>query len=71
MSLSLTLNNALSGLNVAQNALSLTAHNIVNANTAGYARKEATPETQIVADRGAGVRTVTRFPLEWPESGAV
>ena len=57
MSLSATLNNALSGLTVAQHALSLTAHNIVNANTEGYARKIAVPETQVVANRGAGVRT--------------
>lgn len=56
MTLAATLNNALSGLNTAQNALSLTAHNIVNANTEGYSRKLAAPETQVVANRGAGVR---------------
>lgn len=56
MSLTATLNNALSGLTMAQHALSLTAHNIVNANTEGYSRKQAAAETQVVANRGAGVR---------------
>ena len=57
MSLSATLSNALSGLNVAQQGLSLTAHNIVNANTEGFSRKIAPTETQVTANRGAGVRT--------------
>jgi flagellar hook-associated protein 1 len=39
MSLELAINNALTGLNVNQRALSVVAQNISNANTAGYSRK--------------------------------
>ena len=54
MSLSATLANALSGLNVAQQALSVTANNVANANTPGYSRKVLDQEAVVVADRGAG-----------------
>jgi flagellar hook-associated protein 1 FlgK len=57
MSLSATLANALSGLNVAQQALSVTANNVANANTPGYSRKIQNQETVVVGDRGAGVRS--------------
>ena len=57
MSLSATLANALSGLNVAQQALSVTANNVANANTPGYSRKILNQETVVVGDRGAGVRS--------------
>ena len=43
MSLSTTLSNALSGLQVAQQALAVTANNVANANTPGYSRKVAEP----------------------------
>jgi len=56
MSLSATLANALSGLNVAQQALSVTANNVANANTPGYSRKVLNQETVVVSDRGAGAR---------------
>jgi flagellar hook-associated protein 1 len=57
MSLSATLANALSGLNVAQQALSVTANNVANANTPGYSRKILNQETVVDSDRGAGVRS--------------
>ncbi len=58
MSLQATLANALSGLNVSQRALSVTAHNVANANTEGYARKIVEQESVFVGDRGAGARTL-------------
>ena len=56
MSLSATLANALSGLNVAQRALSVTANNVANANTPGYTRKVLDQEAVVLGDRGAGVQ---------------
>lgn len=55
MSLTATLNTALSGLTVTQRALSVTANNITNAGTEGYARKEIQPQTRVVAGHGRGV----------------
>ena len=57
MSLSATLANALSGLNVAQQALSVTANNVANANTPGYSRKVLNQEAVVLSDRGAGARS--------------
>ncbi|MDF2781883.1 MAG: flgK [Geminicoccaceae bacterium] len=57
MSLSATLANALSGLNVAQQALSVTANNVANANTPGYSRKVLNQEAVVLSERGAGVRS--------------
>ena len=57
MSLSATLANALSGLNVAQQALSVTANNVANANTPGYSRKVLNQEAVVLGNRGAGVRS--------------
>jgi flagellar hook-associated protein 1 FlgK len=57
MSLSATLASALSGLNVAQQALSVTANNVANANTPGYSRKVLSQEAVVLSDRGAGVRS--------------
>ena len=51
MSLTLSLVNALTGLQAAQNNLATIAGNIANANTPGYSR-EVVPETQI--DHGQG-----------------
>jgi hypothetical protein len=56
MSLAATLANALSGLNVAQRALSVTANNVANANTEGYARKVMSQEAVVIGSRGAGVQ---------------
>ncbi len=56
MSLSATLSTALSGLNVAQASINSVAHNIANANTEGYVRKTTSQETQVIANRGAGVQ---------------
>ena len=56
MSLSATLANALSGLQVAQQALSVTANNVANANTPGYSRKVLEQEAVVVGNRGAGAR---------------
>jgi flagellar hook-associated protein 1 len=58
MSLAATLANALSGLSVAQRALSVTANNVANANTPGYSRKVLEQEAVVLADRGAGVKAI-------------
>jgi flagellar hook-associated protein 1 FlgK len=67
MSLAATLANALSGLTVAQRALSVTANNVANANTPGYSRKVMAQESVVIADRGAGVRAadITRITDEF------
>ena len=59
MSLSAVLSNALSGLAVAQNALSVTSNNVANVNTEGYSRKLAQQEARghrRPRRRGAGDR---------------
>ncbi len=57
MSLSLALNNAISGLNVNQRALSTVSQNIANANTVGYSRKIIDQESQVlISGDGVGVR---------------
>ncbi|HEX2525845.1 MAG TPA: flagellar hook-associated protein FlgK [Geminicoccus sp.] len=58
MSLTSTLNNALSGLAAAQNALANTANNVANVNTPGYSRKVIQQETRVIAGEGAGVRSL-------------
>ena len=60
--LSSSLNIALSGLNVNQQALSVLSQNIANANTAGYTRKIVNQESISVDGTGTGVQmdTVTR-----------
>lgn len=55
MSLTAALNTALSGLTLAQRALGVIAHNITNAETDGYARKQLEPQTRVVAGHGRGV----------------
>ena len=55
MSLALALNNALSGLNVNQNALAVLSQNIANANTAGYSRKIVNQQARYIDGRGVGV----------------
>ena len=56
MSLSLALNNALTGLNVNQKALSVTSQNIANANTEGYSRQIVQQAAQYINTVGVGVR---------------
>ncbi len=56
MSLDLALNNAISGLNVSQEALSVLSNNIANANTAGYARRIANQVSVNFAGVGNGAR---------------
>src|SRR5690606_23132996 len=55
MSLSLTLSNALSGLQVNQSALQVTSNNIANVNTAGYSRKVVNTSPRVLGSQGAGV----------------
>lgn len=54
--LSASLTNALSGLNVNQQALALLSQNIANANTKGYSRKVVVQGTQTINGNGVGVR---------------
>ena len=58
MSLNAVLSNALSGLAVAQNALTVTSNNVANANTEGYSRQVAQQEALVIDGRGAGARAV-------------
>lgn len=56
MSLSLALNNALSGLNVTQRALGVLSNNVANANTVGYSRQVVDLSPRVVATTGSGVQ---------------
>ncbi len=65
MSLTLALQNALTGVSVSQVGLSVTSGNIANANTEGYTRKIANLGTRVVGNQqgqGAGVQinSITR-----------
>ncbi len=55
MSLSSSLNNALSGLNVASRAASVVSSNVANATTEGYAPREIEVSSRVVGQVGAGV----------------
>lgn len=55
MSLALTLNNALSGLNVNRQSLAVLSQNIANSNTAGYTRKIINQENIYLDGNGSGV----------------
>ena len=55
MSLTASLQSALTGLDAAQRALSVTANNVANANTEGYVRKVQPLQAVTVAGQGAGV----------------
>jgi len=67
MTLELALNNALSGLRVSQNALSVVSHNIANANTPGYSRQIVAQSQHVIEGVGAGatvddvIRTVDKY----------
>lgn len=51
-----SLTNALSGLKTSQQALGVISDNIANANTEGYTRKIARPESVVLDGRGSGVK---------------
>jgi flagellar hook-associated protein 1 len=55
MSLSIALMNALSGLQLNQRALDVTAQNVANVNTEGYSRKVVQQQAVVIDGRGAGV----------------
>jgi flagellar hook-associated protein 1 FlgK len=55
MSLTLALQNALSGLNTSQAALQVISNNVANVNTEGYSRKITTPTSRVIDVTGAGV----------------
>ncbi len=57
--MSISLNAALSGLHVAQQALDTISTNIANASTPGYTRKILPQETQIINGAGVGVTSST------------
>lgn len=57
MSLTLALNNAVSGLKAAQASLATISNNVSNANTVGYTRKYQNQSSQISNGVGAGVAT--------------
>ncbi len=57
MSLSIALSNALSGLQVNQTALQVTASNVANVNTPDYARKIHDQQNRVLGGIGAGVET--------------
>lgn len=56
MSLSLALNNALSGIKVTQASLSVLANNTANANTPGYSRQIVQQSQAIYDSQGSGAR---------------
>jgi flagellar hook-associated protein 1 FlgK len=70
MSLSIALQNAVSGLHLNQQALDVTAQNVANVNTEGYSRKIVEQQAVIIAGQGAGVeiasisREVNEFMLK-------
>lgn len=57
MSLSIALNNALSGLQVNQTALQVTSNNVANVNTPDYARKIHDQRNRVLGGQGVGVET--------------
>jgi flagellar hook-associated protein 1 len=55
MSLTIALTNALTGLNVNQRALDVTAQNVANVNTPGYSRKIVNQSALVLGGQGSGV----------------
>ncbi|MCP4394137.1 MAG: flagellar hook-associated protein FlgK [Alphaproteobacteria bacterium] len=58
MSLALSLNAAIAGLQAAQNGLDVTSQNVANINTEGYTKKVHNQVSWVVAGNPAGVRTL-------------
>ncbi|MFO1242362.1 MAG: flagellar hook-associated protein FlgK [Rickettsiales bacterium] len=56
MSLTVALNNALTGLNVNQRALAVLSQNIANANTEGYSRQTVEQAAVYLDNQGSGVK---------------
>lgn len=56
MSLSIALQNAISGLQLNQRALDVTAQNVANVNTDGYSRKIVNQQAVVIAGQGSGVQ---------------
>ena len=56
MALTLSLSNALSGLNAASRALEVISSNVANATTEGYARRELQTSARSIGQVGAGVQ---------------
>lgn len=56
MSLALALNNALTGLNVNQQSISVLSQNIANVNTSGYSRQIVNQSAVVVEGLGSGVQ---------------
>jgi flagellar hook-associated protein 1 FlgK len=56
MSLTISLNSALSALSVTQSQMQIVSNNIANASTDGYTKKLAAPQSVVLGGRGAGVR---------------
>ncbi len=56
MTLSSSLNSALSGLKTYQEALSVHGHNVANANTEGYVKQSVSQSAVVTDGRGQGVR---------------
>lgn len=63
MSLSLALNNAISGLNAGQAGLAVASQNVANANTEGYAKKVSNQSPQVIngVPNGVAVDVITRL----------
>ncbi len=59
MSLTLTLQNAVSGLKVNQGLLDIAANNIANSAVEGYSRKAALTENRVIQGRSSGVNLTT------------
>jgi flagellar hook-associated protein 1 len=55
VTLTAALPSAVSGPNIAQRALSVTADNVANANTDVYSRKVVSRQALVVGNRGTGV----------------
>lgn len=72
MTLTATLSTALTGLNVSQHALSVTANNIANASTPGFSRKREQQETVILegVGRGATIADTQRVVDRWVDAQA-
>jgi len=56
MSLSIALQNALSGLQTSQTVIQVISNNVTNANTEGYSRKSAAPISRTILAVGQGVQ---------------
>ena len=56
MTLTSSLNSALSGLKTYQEVLSVHSHNVANANTEGYVKQSATQSSVVTDGRGQGVQ---------------